>query len=140
MFKRGVHPPAKKFNAGQKIIFWLVILGGISVSLSGIMLLFPFRLSMFGETFAWVNRLFGTEYPTALTPLQEMQFAQVWHAIMGLLLTIVIIAHIYIGTIGMEGAFDAMGSGKVDRNWAREHHSLWVEDLEKRGRLAPGDD
>jgi formate dehydrogenase subunit gamma len=59
---------------------------------------------------------------------------------MGLLLTIVIIAHIYIGTIGMEGAFDAMGSGKVDRNWAREHHRLWVEDLEKRGRLATGDD
>jgi len=140
MFKRGVHPPAKKFNAGQKIIFWLVILGGISVSLSGIMLLFPFRLSMFGETFAWVNWLFGTEYPTALTPLQEMQLAQVWHAIMGLFLTIVIIAHIYIGTIGMEGAFDAMGSGKVDRNWAREHHRLWVEDLEKRGRLATGDD
>jgi formate dehydrogenase subunit gamma len=140
MFKRGVHPPAKKFNAGQKIIFWLVILGGISVSLSGIMLLFPFRLSLFGETFAWVNRLFGTDYPTALAPLQEMQLAQVWHAIMGLFLTILIIAHIYIGTIGMEGAFDAMGSGKVDRNWAREHHRLWVEDLEKRGRLAAGDD
>jgi cytochrome b subunit of formate dehydrogenase len=33
-----------------------------------------------------------------------------------------------------------MGSGKVDRNWAREHHRLWVEDLEKRGRLATGDD
>ena len=51
-----------------------------------------------------------------------------------------IIAHIYIGTIGMEGAFDAMGSGEVDRNWAREHHGLWVEDLERRGRLATGDD
>ena len=51
-----------------------------------------------------------------------------------------IIAHIYIGTIGMEGAFDAMGSGEVDRNWAREHHNLWIEELERRGRLAPGDD
>jgi formate dehydrogenase subunit gamma len=59
---------------------------------------------------------------------------------MGLFLTIVIIAHIYIGTIGMEGAFDAMGSGEVDSNWAREHHNLWVEDLERRGRLAAGDD
>jgi formate dehydrogenase subunit gamma len=40
----------------------------------------------------------------------------------------------------MEGAFDAMGSGEVDRNWAREHHDLWVQDLERRGRLATGDD
>jgi formate dehydrogenase subunit gamma len=140
MFKRGVHAPAKKFNAGQKIIFWLVILGGVSVSLSGVMLLWPFRISMFGETFAWVNWLFGTTYPTALAPVQEMQLAQLWHAVMGLFLTIVIIAHIYIGTIGMEGAFDAMGSGEVDRNWAREHHDLWVQDLERRGRLATGDD
>ncbi|MGH6943772.1 MAG: formate dehydrogenase subunit gamma [Geminicoccaceae bacterium] len=140
MFKRGVHAPAKKFNAGQKIIFSLVILLGISVSLSGIMLLFPFRLSMFGETFGWVNWVFGTEYPTQLAPLQEMQFAQVWHAIIGLFLTIVIIAHIYIGTVGMEGAFDAMGSGKVDENWAREHHDLWVRDLERKDALGSGDD
>jgi formate dehydrogenase subunit gamma len=50
---------------------------------------------------------------------------------MGLFLTAVIIAHIYIGSLGMEGAFDAMGSGEVDLNWAREHHSLWVEELEQ---------
>ncbi len=140
IFKRGVHPPAKKFNAGQKIIFWLVILGGVSVSLSGIMLLFPFELSMFGETFAWINWAFGTDYPTQLTVLQEMQFAQVWHAIVGVILTAVIIAHIYIGTIGMEGAFDAMGSGEVDENWAREHHNIWVRQLEKRRALGHGDD
>ena len=35
--------------------------------------------------------------------------------------------HIYIGTIGMEGAFEAMGSGEVDYNWARQHHSLWLD-------------
>jgi formate dehydrogenase subunit gamma len=140
MFMKGVHPPAKKFNAGQKITFWLVILTGISVSLSGIMLLWPFQLHMFGPTFQLVDRLFGLDLPTALAPLQEMQLAQLWHAVVGLFLTIVIIAHIYIGTIGMEGAFDAMGSGEVDRNWAREHHDLWVRDLEKRGRLAGGDD
>jgi formate dehydrogenase subunit gamma len=55
-------------------------------------------------------------------------------------LTVLIIAHIYIGTIGMEGAFDAMGSGKVDENWAREHHNLWVRDLERKGALGGGDD
>jgi len=40
----------------------------------------------------------------------------------------VMLAHIYIGTIGMEGAFEAMGSGTVDVNWAKEHHSLWLEE------------
>jgi formate dehydrogenase subunit gamma len=140
MFTKGSHPPAKKFNAGQKLVFWLVILGGISVSLSGLMLMFPFEYDAFGPTFGWINWAFGTEYPTALAPMQEMQLAQLWHAIMGLFLTVVIIAHIYIGTIGMEGAFDAMGSGEVDENWALEHHSLWVRDLKRKGALGGGDD
>jgi formate dehydrogenase subunit gamma len=140
MLKRGVHVPAKKFNAGQKIIFWLVILGGVSISLSGIMLLLPFELSMFGKTFAWINWALGTDYPAQLTAMQEMQLAQAWHAIVGLFLTAVIIAHIYIGTIGMEGAFDAMGSGEVDENWAREHHNIWAQQLERKGVLGHGDD
>jgi formate dehydrogenase subunit gamma len=140
MFTRGRHPPAQKFNAGQKILFWLVILGGISVSLSGLMLMFPLQYEAFGPTFGWINWAFGTELPATLGAIQEMQLAQLWHAIMGLFLTILIIAHIYLGTIGMEGAFDAMGSGEVDRNWAREHHALWAERLEQRGQPAAGDD
>ena len=48
-----------------------------------------------------------------------------------------IIAHIYIGSVGMEGAFDAMGSGEVDLNWAKEHHSLWVEEVSKDPAYAP---
>jgi formate dehydrogenase subunit gamma len=47
------------------------------------------------------------------------------------------LAHIYIGTIGMEGAFEAMGSGTVDVNWAKEHHQLWLEDEETKARQAP---
>jgi len=43
----------------------------------------------------------------------------------------VMLAHIYIGTIGMEGAFEAMGNGSVDVNWAREHHELWLEEVQK---------
>ena len=50
------------------------------------------------------------------------------HAIVAVLFVAAMLAHIYIGTIGMEGAFEAMGSGTVDVNWAREHHSLWVEE------------
>jgi formate dehydrogenase subunit gamma len=42
------------------------------------------------------------------------------------------IAHVYIGTIGMEGAFEAMGSGTVDLNWAKEHHSLWLKEQQAR--------
>ena len=49
---------------------------------------------------------------------------------------VIILAHIYIGSVGMEGAFDAMGSGQVDANWAREHHSLWVEEMEEKGKLS----
>ncbi|MEO1280732.1 MAG: formate dehydrogenase subunit gamma [Pseudomonadota bacterium] len=124
----GEHPPAKKFNGGQKVLFWLVMLGGVSISLSGLQLLFPYELPMFAKTFAFLNS-FGMGLPTELTPNQEQQFATSWHGIMALFLTVVIIAHIYIGSIGMEGAFDAMGSGQVDANWAKEHHSIWADEV-----------
>jgi len=82
-----------------------------------------------------MNSWFGTELPATLTPIQEQQYAQLWHAIVGIFMTIVIIGHIYIGSIGMEGAFEAMGTGEVDLNWAREHHNLWVKDLERKGNV-----
>ena len=123
------HPPAKKFNAGQKMIFWLTILGGFSISLSGWSLLFPYTTSFFNDTFTTVNGILGTSLPTGLTVLQEQQLAALWHSIMSVFLICVIVAHIYIGSIGMEGAFDAMGTGEVDLNWAKEHHSLWVEEV-----------
>lgn len=137
LFSEGVHPPAKKFNAGQKLIFWAVILLGASVSLSGVSLLFPYELPLFAKTFAILNGLgveaiWGAPLSTELTPLQEMQYAQIWHTIVGLAMIVIIIAHIYIGSMGMEGAFDAMGSGMVDLNWAEEHHGLWVEKLDVR--------
>ena len=139
LFSKHSHPPARKFNAGQKTLFWLVILGGISVSLSGIALMFPFQFAMFEPTFAVLNAV-GFDLPATLTPMQEMQLSQIWHAIVGILLIVMIVAHIYIGSIGMEGAFDAMGSGMVDKNWAREHHSLWAEELEIGRKPASGDD
>jgi len=126
MFVKGSHPPAWKFNAGQKILFWLVMLGGLSLSLSGLALLFPFQTALFAKTFAMLN-MAGFHLPTNLTPVQEMQYATSWHGIIALVLTVVIVAHIYIGTLGMQGAFSAMGSGQVDVNWAKEHHSLWAE-------------
>lgn len=131
LFTKGVHPPSKKFNAGQKLIFWSVILGGASVSASGIALLFPFELHMFGKTFGVMN-MFGASLPTNLTVMQEMQLSQLWHAVVSIALIVIIVAHIYIGSIGMQGAFDAMGSGMVDENWAKEHHNLWVEEVQGR--------
>jgi formate dehydrogenase subunit gamma len=128
LFQTGIHPPSKKFNAGQKGLFWIVILGGGSLAASGVSLMFPFEFSMFEWTFAVLNT-FGADLPATLTPLEEMQWSQWWHAIMALLIIAVILGHIYIGSMGMEGAFDAMGTGHVDENWAREHHSLWVAEV-----------
>jgi len=131
MFTKGSHPPAKKFNAGQKILFWLIIVLGASISLSGISLMFPFELPLFAETFSFLN-VFGFNLPTELTGMEEMQLSQLWHSVVGIFMVCVIIAHIYIGSVGMEGAFDAMGSGEVDKNWAKQHHSVWVEELESK--------
>jgi len=108
------HPPARRFNGGQKLIFWTVVLGGIALSISGLLLLFPF----------------------AYTDMAGMQLANIVHGLVGLVMIGVILAHIYIGSVGMEGAFDAMGSGQVDLNWAKEHHSLWVEEQLAKGRGA----
>jgi formate dehydrogenase subunit gamma len=108
------HPPAWKFNGGQKLLFWLVVLGTICVAASGFFLLFPFYL----------------------TNILGMQTAEVVHAVIAMLFIGLIIAHIYIGTLGMEGGFEAMGTGDVDLNWAKQHHSLWVEQELGQGRTA----
>jgi formate dehydrogenase subunit gamma len=99
------HPPADRFNAGQKMIYWIVVLGGAAVAVSGYILMFPF---------------YGTN-------IADMQVAQIVHGVVALLFVAVMLAHIYIGTIGMEGAFEGMWDGTVDLNWAKEHHRLWVE-------------
>jgi formate dehydrogenase subunit gamma len=140
-FSKG-HPPAKKFNAGQKIIFWIVVVFGVSISISGLSLLFPYQIPLFGATFEHLNTLgipqmLGLgELETQLAPHEEMQFAQLWHSIIAFAFIAVIFAHIYIGSVGMEGALDAMTTGEVDKNWAKEHHNLWVEELEQAEKSA----
>jgi formate dehydrogenase subunit gamma len=129
------HPSAKKFNAGQKVVFWTVMILGFSVSLSGLSLLFPFEIFMFADTFAIMNSIMGTDFPTVLAPHEEMQYANIWHSIVAFVMMVAIMAHIYIGSVGMEGAFDAMGNGQVDVEWARQHHDLWVAEVEaKQGK------
>lgn len=104
------HPPAYRFNAGQKAIYWIVVIGGTAVAVTGYELMFPFYIS----------------------GIEGMQLAQIVHSIVAVLFVAAMLAHIYIGTIGMEGAFEAMGAGTVDVNWAREHHSLWLEEQNAR--------
>ena len=128
LFTKGVHPPSRKFNAGQKVIFWIVILGGLSLSMTGLALLFPFTFAWWNGTFA-VLKAIGINLPTGLTMLEEMQLSQLWHGLMALIMIGIIIGHIYIGSLGMEGAFSAMGTGLVDENWAREHHNVWVAEV-----------
>ncbi|MDH6231624.1 formate dehydrogenase subunit gamma [Mesorhizobium soli] len=111
------HPPADRFNAGQKAIYWIVVLGGAAVAISGYVLIFPF---------------YGTD-------IGNMHAAHMVHSIVAVLFFAVMLAHIYIGTIGMEGAFEAMGKGTVDVNWAKEHHKLWLEKEAKADKLPEQD-
>jgi formate dehydrogenase subunit gamma len=117
LFVKGAHPPAKRFNAGQKGIFWIVILGGLVMSVSGWHLLFPFSDGPF---------------------VSEQQFWVNVHGVLAMVFIAAMLAHAYIGSVGMEGAFDAMGTGEVDENWAKEHHSLWLEEQKKlEGKVPP---
>jgi formate dehydrogenase subunit gamma len=104
--------PSGRFNGGEKAWFWggVVLLGTI-VSVTGLILDFP-------------NWNQGREV---------MQQANVVHAIAAVLFISASFAHIYIGTLGMEGAYRGMRDGYVDETWAREHHALWYEEV-KAGR------
>ena len=62
-------------------------------------------------------------------PHEEKQLSQIWHSIVAFIMMAIIIAHIYIGSVGMVGAYDAMGSGQVDVNWAKQHHDIWEEEV-----------
>ncbi len=108
------HPPAYRFNAGQKMIYWIQVLAGGAMALTGYLLMFPF---------------YGTD-------IADMQLAQIVHGVVAMLFVAVMIAHIYIGSIGMEGAFEAMWDGTVDVNWAKEHHSLWAEQEGAKGDVS----
>jgi len=110
------HPPAYRFNAGQKMIYWIVVIGGAAVAITGYILMFPFYGDM---------------------TVSGMQTAQVVHSVVSMLFIAAMLAHIYIGSIGMEGAFEAMGTGEVDVNWAREHHSLWLDEEMRNRDAAP---
>ena len=113
-FIKSKHAPSGRFNAGEKLVFWFALGAGVAVIISGYLLIFPFYVA----------------------DIAGMQIAQIVHAVVAVLFVAVIIAHIYIGTLGMEGAFEAMATGEVDLNWAKEHHDLWLEEQLAKERLA----
>jgi formate dehydrogenase subunit gamma len=102
----GMEPPAEKFNGGEKLIFWISMIGGSLVIATGFLLLFPF---------------YGTT-------VSGMELAEIVHSVVAVLYVSAMFVHIYMGTIGVEGAFEAMADGNVDVNWAKERHSLWYEE------------
>ncbi|MBX3607056.1 MAG: formate dehydrogenase subunit gamma [Piscinibacter sp.] len=107
--------PSHRFNAAEKLLFWggVFVLGAIVVA-SGLVLdkLIP-----------------GLEYTRG-----DMQLAHIVHALATILMLTAFIGHIYIGTIGMKGAYGAMRTGYVDEAWAQEHHEWWYDDI-KAGKI-----
>jgi len=105
--------PSGKFNAGEKVWFWGgVLVFGLIVSISGFVLDFP----NFNQT------------------RNTMQIANIVHLTIAALFMLGGLGHIYMGTIGMAGAYRAMTDGYVDETWAKEHHLYWYEDI-KAGKI-----
>jgi formate dehydrogenase subunit gamma len=110
--KHGREVSSGRFNAGEKAMFWLlVVVISIALVVTGYILNFP----NFGQT------------------RSTMQTANVIHMVLGLLGSAIALGHIYLGTLGMRGAYQAMRTGYVDETWAKEHHEYWYEDV-KAGR------
>lgn len=109
------HASCGRYNLGEKSWFWLATVAGVLVAGSGLVLDFP----NFGQTRA------------------VMQWGEVVHAVSALIFTSASFGHIYIGTLGMQGAIDAMAKGHVDANWAKEHHDRWYEDMKRAGQVRP---
>jgi len=114
MIGHGPRPHAKKVNGGEKAWFWVMVLAGLGVGITGVILDFP----IWGQ------------------PRQTMQIAHVIHVVVAIGFVAASFGHIYIGTIGAEGTFEGMWHGKVDAVWARQHQDLWYR--EKTGQSASG--
>ena len=107
----GGHVSAGRFNAGEKIWFWIAMIGGMVLVVSGLILDF----AVFGQ---------GREV---------MAISHVLHGIAAVVVIAVSFGHTYLGSVGVEGAFGSMVDGYVDLNWARSHHDRWANEVEAAG-------
>jgi formate dehydrogenase subunit gamma len=106
----GHEPTSHRFNGGEKMLFWVgVLLLGSIVVVTGLVL--DGLIPAWGETRG------------------QMQVAHMMHAAAGVMMMAMFMGHIYIGTLGMKGAYSAMRTGWVDEGWAQEHHALWAQDV-----------
>jgi formate dehydrogenase subunit gamma len=111
------HVPSGRFNAGEKVWFWVGVIGlSVIVAWSGLILLFP----NFDQTRA------------------VMQQAWIWHVVAAIVYIALSLGHIYLGTLGVEGAYQAMRTGYVDEVWAKEHHEIWYQEVKSGSRAAAG--
>lgn len=111
----GHEPPSGRFNFGEKLVFWIgVFLLGFFVVSSGLVL--------------------DKVFPGLVYSRGDMQIAHMVHSAAAVLMIVVFLGHIYLGTIGMRGAYRAMKTGYVDEGWAAEHHRYWYEDI-KAGKI-----
>jgi formate dehydrogenase subunit gamma len=109
----GEHVPSGKFNAGEKALFWgLVVALSVIIGITGLILNFP----------NWNQSR------------EAMQITNLVHAICAVLAMAMACFHIYLGTIGMQGAYQAMKTGLVDETWAREHHEYWYNEVKAGNR------
>lgn len=118
-FFGGGHVSAGKFNAGEKALFWLTIFLGIGISVTGYVLDFPAIASWVLATSAEF-----TQYR------HVMEFAHVTHVVIAVLFIVLIFGHIFLATLFVPGTLSGMTSGKVDANWAKEHHDRWYKETQ----------
>jgi len=142
-----------RFNAFERLVHWVSAACFVVLALSGLNISFGKALLaplMAPETFTawsqWAKYAHNyLSFPFTLgvvlifpfygTTIVEMQLAEIVHGVIAMLFIAAMLGHIYIGTIGMEGAFEGMWDGTVDVNWAKEHHSLWLEKEAKEGHV-----
>ena len=116
-FFAGMHLPSGRFNAGEKVWFWAgVVVLCLIVSVTGLILLFP--------NFDQVR--------------STMQLANIIHAIASVLVIGLGLGHIYMGSIGVEGAYGNMRDGVTDETWAKEHHEYWYNEVKGGARASRG--
>jgi formate dehydrogenase subunit gamma len=111
----GAEVPSHRFNAGEKIVFW----GGVIV----------LGLTVVGSGLVLDKLVPGMTYTRG-----QMQIGHMVHAVASVLMMAMFLGHIYLGTIGMKGAYQGMKTGRVDEAWAKEHHELWYDDI-KAGKI-----
>ena len=113
MFSKDKHPHAGRFNAGEKVWFWVICTFGVATCVTGLILDFP----NFGQV------------------RETMQLSNLIHSSCAIIWMAVSFGHIYLGTIGTEGTLEGMTTGRVSAEWAKQHHDRWYDEECAKGNV-----